>query len=127
MRANNIETLENYLIQMDANYETLEEGLWVVQESGVKVVIKSEGDIVFFRINLFSVPGGDQLALFKKLLELNSTSMVLGAYGLEDNKVVIIDSLTTENIDLNEFQASIESISLAAVENYKEIKALLNE
>ncbi len=119
------EKLENYLIQMNAKFETLEPGLWVVQEGGVQVAVKVEGDIVFFRINLFPLPAGDNAKLLKRLLELNSTSMLLGAYGIENNKVVIIDSLTTENIDYNEFQASIESISLAAVDHYNEFKSYL--
>lgn len=129
MSASNInEKLENYLIQMDAQYEPLEEGLWVVEEGGVKVVVRAEDDIVFFRVNLFSLPESNgSTNLFKKLLELNSSSLLLGAYGIESEKVVLIDSLTTENIDLNEFQASIESLSLAAVDHYKELKPYLNK
>lgn len=122
---NTTEKLETYLIQMDAKYETVGDGMWVVEDGGIKVAVKVEGNIVFFRINLFPLPSSNRETLYKKLLELNTTSMILGAYGIEDSKVVIIDSLTTENIDFNEFQASIESISLAAIDHFKELKALL--
>lgn len=119
------EKLENYLIQMDAQYETIEEGTWVVTDNNLKIAIRLEDNIVFFRINLFPLSNSDNSALFKKLLELNAASMLLGAYGIEDSKVVIIDSLTAENIDFNEFQSSVEAISLAAVDHYKDIKALM--
>jgi hypothetical protein len=126
MNSGAFEKLENYLIKMDAKYEAVGEGMWIVEDGGIKIAIKAEDSIVFFRINLFNLPGKNLEKLFRKLLELNTTSMMLGAYGIEKEKVVIVDSLTTENIDFNEFQSSIESISLAAVDHFKELKALIS-
>jgi hypothetical protein len=51
--------------------------------------------------------------------------MVAGAYGLEDNAVVIVDSLQSENLDYNEFQASIDAIAYAVHDHYAELSNLL--
>jgi hypothetical protein len=57
------------------------------------------------------------------MLELNLTDLVHGAYALEENNVVLVDTLQTENLDLNELQASIESLAFAAVQNYEELSS----
>ena len=53
--------------------------------------------------------------------------MVAGAYGLEEDNVVIVDTLQSENLDFNEFQASLDAIAMAVREHYEEIKELINE
>ncbi len=50
---------------------------------------------------------------YKRLLELNASDLVHGAYGLEDGEIVLSDALEVENLDFTEFQASLESLSLA--------------
>jgi hypothetical protein len=38
---------------------------------------------------------------------------VHGAYGLEENEVILTDALEIENLDYTEFLASLESLALA--------------
>jgi hypothetical protein len=57
------------------------------------------------------------------LLELNATQMIHGAYGLEDDSVVLIDTLQSKNLDYNEFQATVEALSLAITQDYEKLKA----
>ena len=47
------------------------------------------------------------------LLELNATDLVHGAYGLEGDEVILVDALELQDLDYSEFQASLESLSLA--------------
>jgi uncharacterized membrane-anchored protein YitT (DUF2179 family) len=56
-------------------------------------------------------------------LELNLTDLAHGAYALEENNVVLVDTLQSEYLDLNELQASIESLAFAAVQNYEELSS----
>jgi hypothetical protein len=56
--------------------------------------------------------------LFQTLLTLNAAEMMHGAYGLEGGKIVISDALQLENLDFNEFQATIDDITLAVADHY---------
>ena len=65
--------------------------------------------------------------MFTHLLRLNGTDMIAGAYGLEDDAVVLTDSLQSENLDYNEFQASVDAIAFAVREHYEELKRFMPE
>ena len=119
MRTN--EDIEGYLIEMGMPFEMLDEGLWSLndEEDGVEnLVIMHSPPIVVFRVKLMEIPEGDHEDLYEQLLKLNGTEMVAGAYGIEEGHVVIVDTLQSENLDFNEFQASIESITMAVAEHY---------
>jgi hypothetical protein len=118
MRTN--DDIESYLIDLDLHYEELGEGLWRVQNGAANIVIAHTPPVVVFRVKMFEVPKQRREELFHRLLELNAKEMVHGAYGIEDNNVVLIDSLQSENLDLNELQASIDSLTLA-VHNHHDL------
>jgi len=44
--------------------------------------------------------------------------MVHGAFGLEGDAVVIVHALELENLDLNEFQAVIDDVSMAIAKHF---------
>jgi len=60
---------------------------------------------------------------FKLLLELNATDMIHGADGLEGDNVVLIDTLQSEHLDFNEFQASLDALLLASTQDYQKLNA----
>ena len=125
------DVIENYLIKSEFPFEKVEEGFWLIHDEFDQIdniVIYHSPPVVTFRVKLLEVPDlGDEvrLELFTKLLELNATSMVAGAYGLEDESVVVVDTLQAENLDFNEFQASIDSMALAIREHYRPLKRLV--
>ena len=49
-----------------------------------------------------------------------------GAFGIENNAVVLVGALEIENLDRNEFQAIIDSFSLALTTHHEELAALLS-
>jgi Putative bacterial sensory transduction regulator len=116
------EDIDHYLIEMGHSHETLKENMWVIQDL-TNVVVTLEPPLVVFRAKLMEIPKTNREALFKLLLELNATQMIHGAYGLEDDSVVLIDSLQSENLDYNEFQATVEAFSLAITQDYEKLKA----
>jgi hypothetical protein len=44
--------------------------------------------------------------------------MVHGAYALENNNVIIIDTLELDTMDIEELQASLDAIGLAVAQHY---------
>jgi hypothetical protein len=69
------------------------------------------------------IPKDRREYFFKLLLELNATNMVHGAYGIEGDNVVLIDTLQTENLDFNEFQASLDALLMASTQDYQKLNA----
>lgn len=121
--------IEGYIIDMGLAFEQVQEGLWLIHDEVDyidNIVVYHNPPVLTFRVKLIDAPEEKvQSELFKRLLELNATSMVAGAYGLEDGAVVIVDTVQSENLDENEFQASIDSIALAVREHYEELREII--
>jgi len=116
------EDIENYLTKLGMPYEKVEEGAWIIHDDIDNVenlVVVHDPPIVVFRVKLMEVPERNQLELFRHLLELNATELTHGAYGLEGKNIVLIDTLESENLDFNEFQASVESMILTLSSHYE--------
>jgi hypothetical protein len=120
------EDLESYFIDLDIPFESLGEGLWLARSGAASIVISHTPPVVAFRVRLFEVPAKNREALYRKLLELNAEDMIHGAYAIEDDSVVLVDALQAENLDLNELQATIDSLTLA-VHNHHDLLAKFRE
>jgi Tir chaperone protein (CesT) family len=110
--------IQDFLLRLELPYEEPSEGTFVIQgHDGLdNIVLTIAGPVVVFRVKLMEVPQSavaHREELFRTLLELNATEMMHGAYGVEGNSVVICDALGLENLDFNEFAASIDDISMA--------------
>ncbi|MFP4596941.1 MAG: YbjN domain-containing protein [Persicimonas sp.] len=117
--------IEAYLIETELPFELVEDGLWLIHDETDfidNIVLIHAEPVVTFRVKLMEAPKEGRLELFTRLLELNATSMITGAFGLEDEAVVIVDTLQSENLDYNEFQGAIDSIALAIREHYEELR-----
>ncbi|MGH8067967.1 MAG: hypothetical protein ACRERE_22620 [Candidatus Entotheonellia bacterium] len=114
--------IEHYLIQMEYPFESVESTMWVVRDTA-NIVVTYEPPLVLFRMKLMEVPRERREDFFKLLLELNANHMIHGAYGIEGDNVVLIDTLQSEHLDFNEFQASLEALLLAGTQDYQELKA----
>jgi hypothetical protein len=113
--------IEHYIIQTEYPYESVEPHLWVIRDTG-DVVVTYEPPLVIFRMKLMEVPKKQREDFFKLLLELNATSMIHGAYGIEDENVVLIDTLQSEHLDFSEFQATLDALTLASTQDYAKLK-----
>lgn len=118
------EDIESFLIRSDMDIEEIEEGLWIVHSSADQaeppIAVSYSPPLLVMRSRLMSAPDGDteQLTMFRRLLQMNATDLIHGSYGLEDGEVILTDALELENLDFSEFQASLESLSLA-VSSYR--------
>jgi hypothetical protein len=116
------EDIEHYIIQMDYPFESIESNMWVIHDTA-NIVITYEPPLVLFRMKLMDIPQKRREDFFKLLLELNATQMIHGAYGIEGENVVLIDTLQCEHLDFNEFQASMEALLLASTQDYQKLNA----
>lgn len=116
-----IEDVERYLIELDTPYEVLGEGIYRLTddvEDVDDIIVLCTAPLVIFSVRLMKVPANNKEAFYQKLLELNATELVAGAYGIDGDDVVITDTLQLENLDFNEFQASIDSLVMAIHNHY---------
>lgn len=118
--------LEGYLIRSGLDYEAADVGTWIVHDDGDvdNIVIQFTPPVVVFRVKLMEVPGdgASRSALFERLLQLNGSEMISGAYGLEGSAVIVTETLQAENLDHNEFQAAIDGITLSIADHYETLK-----
>jgi hypothetical protein len=116
------DTIEHYLIQMEYPFESIEPDMWIIHDTA-NVVVTYELPLVVFRIKLMEIPKDRREDFFKLLLELNATNMIHGAYGIEGDNVVLIDTLQSEYLDFNEFQASLDALLMASTQDYQKLNA----
>lgn len=131
--ARSIEDIENYLIACNISYEQATPNTWLVHDpawGGAQIVVHVNEPLVVFRVKLFEIPpnlaDGPKARLFGWLLALNASDMLQGAYALEGKSVVAVEVMQLQNIDQNEFNAAIESLSQAIVNNRTELLDILN-
>jgi hypothetical protein len=113
--------IEQYLIDLMLSYRQLGKTLWYVDDAvrgigGLGIMLAEP--VVVFQAAVMDAPRENRLELFTKLLELNGNDLVHGAYALENDKIVLLDTLEYETMDYGEFRATLESFSLALAQHY---------
>ncbi len=87
--------IEEFLHKLELAHEEPRDDTYVVTgPDGVdNIIVTIAGPVLVFRVKLMEVPSphgaGNREELFRLLLELNATEMMHGAYGIEDDSVVI--------------------------------------
>lgn len=112
--------IQSYLMKMELPYEEPREGTWVVRglDGLDNMIVTLAGPVVVFRVKVLEIPRAQREGLFRTLLELNASEMMHGAYGVEGDAVVISDALQLENLDYNEFAATVDDITLAVASHH---------
>lgn len=118
----NRDNIEHYLIQAGYPYESIESDMWIIRNTA-NIVVTLEPPLIIFRMKLMELPNSRREEFFKSLLEINASQMLHGAYGIEDNNVVLIDTLQSENLDYNEFQATLDAIMISSAQDYQNLKS----
>ena len=119
--------LESFLIRMDLDFNEVDEGMYLVESSneGPPVVVHHTPPLLVVRLKVMDLPEGNDLSeLYERLLIWNATDVVHGAYGIEEEDLILTDTLELETLDFPELQASVESMQMAASSHIDKIKAL---
>jgi hypothetical protein len=75
-------------------------------------------------MKVMDLPEKGSAELYRTLLELNASDVVHGAYGIEEDELILSDTLELETLDFHEMQSSVESMQLAAAGHAERIKGL---
>jgi len=116
------ERVEGYIINLSLTYETVDENTWIIndEENNLNnLVVVAEDPLVIFRIKVMDIPENNKTEFFEELLRLNASDLVHGAYAIEENSVILIDTLEGNTMDLEEIQASLDAIGLALSQHYQ--------
>ncbi len=123
--------LESYLIRMDADFDEVDDGMFLVrnENGGAPIVVHHSEPLLLVRMKVMDLPtdSGDLGGLYETLLRLNATDVIHGAYGIEAGELILSDTLQLGNLDFDELQASLESVQLAASSHVSRIQALAGE
>lgn len=123
-----IEAFLDRLSTEGATHQEVEPGLWVVRPGGsldLEVVVTHNPPVVVLRVNVMPLPGDTvgAAALNRRLLELNATDLLHGAYGIDGQAVVLTEALELAHLDFEEFLAAFESMTLSLTSHLRELVA----
>jgi len=113
--------IERYLIDLTLSYREIGEGMWMiddVERSLEGVVVMFAPPLVIVQVRVMPAPKDGRLELFTKLLELNAEGVVHGAYALEKDYIILVDTLEYDTMDFGDFRASLEALGLALTQHY---------
>ena len=113
--------IEQYLIDLMLTYHQVEKDLWLLddEEHAIQgVVVMYAEPLVIIRAEIMDVPKSNLLELYTKLLELNASDLIHGAYAVDNKKVILLNTLQYDTMDYEEFRAALDSFSLALTDHY---------
>ena len=115
--------IEQYLIDMMLTYEKVDSNIWLLDDEDRAlqgVVVMQAEPMVIIRVEIMDIPKNNLLELYTKLLELNATDVIHGAYALDSasKKVILINTLHYDTMDYDDFRSSLEAFSLALATHY---------
>ena len=114
--------VQSYLVDLGLSFDEVDANTWLItdEDKGSKniVVLVSE-PLVILRVKVMELPEWERGRLYERLLQLNAEDLLHGAYALEGDHVILIDTLELESMDLEDFRASIEAMGLALAQHYK--------
>lgn len=127
------EDIESYLLRSNLSFQEVGaqggadgEAIWLVRDpsSGENVVLSLAGPYLLFRVKVMDLDEvEDRAGLFERLLELNANDMIHGAYGIADGALVLTAALPLENLDYNEFQGTVDDLTMALTNHYETLAA----
>jgi hypothetical protein len=125
------EDLERELERLGRKFERLGDGTYVVSVGSGRppVALRLSPPVLVAQATLGDVTATAperRAALFQKLLELNATSLVHAAYGLEGSAIVIAAALVLESADPNELEAVLSDIDMALAEHVPSLRGLVD-
>lgn len=114
---NHFNITRDFLLELNFNIttENTEDGILVVQKenSGIKNLILGVAPPILILEQFIFTINNQSEKVFKNLLQKNR-DIIHGAFVLDDTgkKVIFRDTLQIENLDLNELEGSLNSLSL---------------
>lgn len=126
------EDIERFLDRLSVEgvtYTEVAPGLWRVRAGGAfdfDIAVTYAPPVVVLRAKVMDLPADPAVCtrLSRRLLELNASDLLHGAYGIERDTVVLGEALELSHLDYEEFQASYESMTVALASHLRELSAI---
>jgi sugar diacid utilization regulator len=123
------EDIERDLEARGRHFQVLDDGTIIVPlvPGQAPAMLRVEPPVVFMQVNIGEVSfTGDTkaIAFYRKLLELNATSLMHASYGLEGERIVLSAALALDNLDSNELEAALADLALALVEQLPQLRQM---
>lgn len=116
------EKIEGFLLQLSLTHEEVSDDIWVIndEESSLEnVVVVLADPVLIVRVKVMVAPSNRREEFFEQLLLLNGSDLVHGAYALDGDDVLLINTLVSETLDLEEFRATLDAVGLALAQHYQ--------
>lgn len=124
---NSFDLVKNYVLELDLDirHENRERGILVIhkeQEGIVNLVVCVAPPMVIFEQYIFQIGLAPVAGVYQALLQKNR-DIIHGAFALDESgtKVIFRNTLQVENLDKNEFEATLNSLSLLLSEYAEQI------
>jgi hypothetical protein len=121
--------IEDYLIALGVSYEEPSPGTWIAEDAGKGlpvIAISYAEPVVIISARAMKAPAKNREALFAELLKLNYSGLLHGAYALDGDEVVLIDTLEYDTMDKAEFEASLDAIGFALTEHFPSLSRYMD-
>jgi hypothetical protein len=122
--------VEDYLIALGVSYEEPVAGTWIVDDEGkgmTGIAISYADPVVIISTRVMKAPAGNRETFFAELLKLNYSGLLHGAYALDGDEVVLVDSLEYDTMDREEFEASLDAIGFALSEHFPSLSRFMDK
>lgn len=116
--------IEGYLIALGYSFEKLNPDTWLINESEkglINVLLFLESPILVVRVNVMSAPKVDREAFFLEVLKLNGSDLMHGAYAMDGEKLILLDTHLVETLDIEELQTTLDAFSLALFQHFQKL------
>ena len=110
------EDVRAFLDRLELPIEPVAEDMWLARtDEGAELVVHYAPPVLVLRVRVMPLPADKTQAaeLNRMLLEFNARDLVHGSYGIEGDHIVLTDALELTDLDYSEFEASVDSLSLA--------------
>jgi hypothetical protein len=122
--------VEEYLIDLGISYQELTKGAWLVEDEDKgmpKMVVSQVDPIVMIRADVMKAPLERREELFATLLRLNGSDFLHGAYALDGENIIALDTLEYHSLDKDEFRASLEAMAFALSQHYPMLSTFVSD
>lgn len=125
-----LEKIETYLMDLGLPYEEVGTNTWLIDDSengNPPIIVSLAEPVVVIRASVMKLPkaakpGGNE-ALFRELLFLNGSGLAHGAFAIEGDDIVLIDTLEYGNMDRSELEASLDAIGIALSQHWPRLSS----
>jgi hypothetical protein len=125
-----IDDLEAELNRLDRKFERMGDGTVLVSVGPGRppIAMRVAPPVLVLQVTIGSLVkrgAAEQAKLFRRLLELNASTLLHSSFGLEGDSIVLAAALELESVDPNEIEAALADMDMALAEHVPVLRELV--